>query len=79
MYSVNLSIPLWARVLSGSAALLSSAVLVWYFLQQAPGGVSPKQIVFMAPIAATIFAAYIAIAGRMPKAFLPKHTDSQNA
>jgi hypothetical protein len=79
MPSVNLSIPSWARVLSGNAALLSGAVLVWYFLQIAPGGVSAKHIVFIAPIVATIFAAYIAIVGRMPNAFVPKRTAGRNA
>ena len=79
MSSVNISIPFWARALSGTAALLSAAVLVWYFLQLALAEVSAMQVVFIAPIAATIFAAYTAIAGRIPKALLPKHTDGQHA
>jgi hypothetical protein len=57
MQAENISIPFWARALSGTAALLSAAVLGWHFSQLAPADMSAKQSVFMAPIAATIFAA----------------------
>ncbi len=73
MQTLNIPIPLWARALSGIAALFSAAVLVWYFWQLPLAQVSSRQIVFLAPNLATIFAAYIAIAGKLPKFIQPKH------
>lgn len=75
MHSMNNRIPFWASALSGTAALFCTVVLVWYFCQLAPAEVSAKQVVFVAPVAATIFAAYIAVAGRLPKVPPVKHTD----